>query len=236
MLIMKKFIIYTLFTVCILIVCGYGLLQVSKSRTFQFFGSIVNRVDSEEKVIALTFDDGPETYTNEVLDVLQDKQIKATFYVIGERLQENLKIGKRIADEGHELGNHSYTHQRFLFKPLSFIDSEIQNTNQLIREAGYEGAITFRPPYGKKLLGLPWYLNKHNIETIMVDVEPDTYGTTSDFFVEYTITNTKAGSIILLHPFCETCSEQRKAVPLIVDALKEKGYTFVTVSELLSRR
>ena len=233
---MKKFIIYTLFAVCLLIVCGYGLLQVSKSRTFQFFGSIVNRVDTEEKVIALTFDDGPETYTNEVLDVLQDKQIKVTFYIIGERLQENLDIGKRIVDEGHELGNHSYTHQRFLFKPLSFIDSEIQKTNQLIRETGYKETITFRPPYGKKLLGLPWYLNKYNIETIMVDVEPDTYGATSDFFVEYTIANTKAGSIILLHPFCETCNEQRKAVPLIIDALKEKGYTFVTVSDLLSKR
>lgn len=233
---MKKFITYFLLAILILVVCGYGLLQISKSRTFQFFGSIVNRVDTEEKVIALTFDDGPETHTNEILNVLQEKQIKATFYVIGERLQENLEIGKRIVDEGHELGNHSYTHQRFLLRPQSFIDSEIQKTNELIRGAGYEGVITFRPPYGKKLLGLPWYLNKHNIETIMVDVEPDTYGTTSDFFVEYTVANTKAGSIILLHPFCETCIEQRKAVPLIIDALKEKGYTFVTVSELLSKR
>lgn len=233
---MKKFIIYTLLSVCLLIVCGYGLLQVSKSRTFQFFGSIVSRVDTEEKVIALTFDDGPESYTNEILSVLKKKQVKATFYVIGERLQENLGIGKRITDEGHELGNHSHTHQRFLFKSQSFIDSEIQRTNQLIRETGYGGAITFRPPYGKKLFGLPWYLNKHDIETIMVDVEPDSYGTTSDFFVEYTVANTKAGSIILLHPFCETCGEARKAVPLIIDALKEKGYSFVTVSELLSRR
>lgn len=225
-----------LLSVCILIGCGYGLLQVSKSRTFQFFGSIVSRVDTEEKVIALTFDDGPESYTNEILSVLKNKQVKATFYVIGERLQENLEIGKRITDEGHELGNHSYTHQRFLFKSQSFIDSEIQRTNQLIRETGYGGAITFRPPYGKKLFGLPWYLNKHDIETIMVDVEPDTYGTTSDFFVEYTVANTKAGSIILLHPFCETCGEARKAVPLIIDTLKEKGYSFVSVSELLSRR
>lgn len=233
---MKKFIIYILLSVCILIGCGYGLLQVSKSRTFQFFGSIVSRVDTEEKVIALTFDDGPESYTNEILSVLKNKQVKATFYVIGERLQENLEIGKRITDEGHELGNHSYTHQRFLFKSQSFIDSEIQRTNQLIRETGYGGAITFRPPYGKKLFGLPWYLNKHDIETIMVDVEPDTYGTTSDFFVEYTVANTKAGSIILLHPFCETCGEARKAVPLIIDTLKEKGYSFVSVSELLSRR
>lgn len=233
---MKKFIIYMLLSVCILIGCGYGLLQVSKSRTFQFFGSIVSRVDTEEKVIALTFDDGPESYTNEILSVLKNKQVKATFYVIGERLQENLEIGKRITDEGHELGNHSYTHQRFLFKSQSFIDSEIQRTNQLIRETGYGGAITFRPPYGKKLFGLPWYLNKHDIETIMVDVEPDTYGTTSDFFVEYTVANTKAGSIILLHPFCETCGEARKAVPLIIDTLKEKGYSFVSVSELLSRR
>jgi chitin deacetylase len=233
---MKKLIIYTLLAICILLVGGYGLLQISKSRTFQFFGSIVNRVDTEENLIALTFDDGPEYYTNEVLDILQEKQTKATFYVIGERLQENLVIGKRIAESGHELGNHSYTHQRFLLKPQSFIDSEIQKTNQLIQETGYEGTITFRPPYGKKLLGLPWYLNKHNIETIMVDVEPDTYGTTAEFLVQYAIEHTKSGSIILLHPSCESCNEQRKAVPLIIDALKEKGYTFVTVSDLLSRR
>jgi len=233
---MKKFIIYALLAICLLAVCGYGLLQISKSRTFQFFGSIVNRVDTEEKVIALTFDDGPELYTKDILNVLSDKQVRATFFIIGERLNDNLDIGKEIVEQGHELGNHSYTHQRFLLKSQSFIDTEIQETNKLIREAGYEGAITFRPPYGKKLLGLPWYLNKHKIETIMVDVEPDTYGSTSDFFVEYTVANTKAGSIILLHPFCDTCSEQRKAVPLIIDALKEKGYTFLTVSELLSYR
>jgi peptidoglycan-N-acetylglucosamine deacetylase len=233
---MRKFIIFALLSVCFLAVCGYGLLQVSKSRTFQFFGDIVNRVDTEEKIIALTFDDGPETYTNEVLDMLQEKQVKVTFYVIGERLQDSLKIGKRIVSEGHELGNHSYTHQRFLLKPQSFIDSEIQKTNQLIREAGYEETITFRPPYGKKIFGLPWYLSKHNIVTIMFDVEPDTYGTTSDFIVEYTVANSKAGSIILLHPFCETCSEARKAVPIIIDKLQEEGYVFVTISDLLSRR
>ncbi len=68
----------------------------------------------------------------------------------------------------------------------------------------------------------------------MVDVEPDTYGLDVDFFVEYTLENTKSGSIILLHPFCETCSGQREAISKIIDELKTKGYQFVTVSELLT--
>lgn len=233
---MKKVFVYSFAILVVLLLSGYGLFQISKSRTFQFFGSIVSRVDTEDAVVALTFDDGPGVHTHEVLDILQEKQVKATFYVVGEQLQENLEIGKRIVAEGHELGNHSYTHQRFLLKSQDFIDNEIQKTNQYIREAGYEGVITFRPPYGKKLFGLPWYLSKHDIETVMVDVEPDTFGTTADFFVTYTTEHTKAGSIILLHPFCAACSEQRSALPLMIDALKDRGYAFVTISELLARR
>ena len=233
---MKKVFIYTLLIFLLLLIFGYGLFQISKSRTFQFFGNITSRVETDEKVVALTFDDGPEIKTNEVLDVLEQKEIKATFYVIGERLKENINIGKRITESGHELGNHSFTHQRFLLKSQTFIDKEIQNTNELIRESGYQDPITFRPPYSKKLLGLPWYLNKHGIQTITADIEPDTYGTTADFFVDYTITNTKSGSIILLHPFCESCDEARKAIPLIIDKLKAEGYKFVTISELLSRK
>lgn len=233
---MRNRIVYLLLTVCVLFLSAYVLFQVSKSRTFQFFGGLVSRVETNDKVVALTFDDGPELYTREVLDLLKEKQVKATFYVIGERLKENLETGRRIVQEGHELGNHSYTHERFLFKSQSFIESEIQETNKLIREAGYEGGITFRPPYGKKLLGLPWFLHKEGIATIMWDVEPDTYGSSADFLVEYTLATAKPGSIILLHVSCEGCGEQRKAVPVTIDKLRAEGYTFVTISDLLSRK
>jgi chitin deacetylase len=230
----KKLLIIILLIVFALIGACYGLFLISKSRTFQFFGEIIARVDTHEKVIALTFDDAPTEYTESVLKTLQEKQINATFFVIGSNLEKYPQFGKDIAEQGHELGNHSYTHQRFLLKSQSFIDQEIQKTNTLIRQTGYSGEIFFRPPNGKKLFGLPWYLSQHGIKTIMVDVEPDTYGNSTEFFVTYTLENTKPGSIILLHPFCKECSNQREAISKIIDGLEAKGYRFVNVSELLT--
>lgn len=226
-----------LFYICIvlflLISVLFSFYTISKSRRFQFFGDITNRVNTEERVVALTFDDGPTEYTNTVLDILKEKRVSATFYVTGSDLEKHADIGAAIVEAGHDLGNHSYSHSRFLLKSQQFIDDEIQKTNELIRQAGFDGTITFRPPYGKKLLGLPWYLMTHDIETVTWDVEPDSFGTESDFIVQYTIEHTNNGSIILLHPFCASCTGQRDALPKIIDALHEQGYTFVPISELL---
>lgn len=118
--------------------------------------------------------------------------------------------------------------------PQSDIAGEITKTNALIREIGYKGNIHFRPPYGKKLFGLPWYSSRNNIKTIMIDVEPDTYGTDIDFLVRYTLENAEPGSIVLLHPFCESCNGQREAIGKIIDGLRNKGYRLETVSKLLT--
>ncbi|MGI5827990.1 MAG: polysaccharide deacetylase family protein [Patescibacteria group bacterium] len=230
----KKVIIAPFTLILVFLIAGYSLFQVSRSRTFQFFGEIVPRVETNEKVVALTFDDGPTEYTQDVLKILQEKNVKATFFVIGSELEKKPQIGEAIASAGHELGNHSYSHERMWFKSPSYILNEIESTNKLIQEAGYQGDIHFRPPYGKKLIGLPWYLKQHNIKTVTWDVEPDTYGSNADFLIDYTVENTKPGSIILLHPFCESCSSQKEAISKIVDGLQTKGYRFVTVSELLA--
>jgi peptidoglycan-N-acetylglucosamine deacetylase len=238
----KKIFIIALIVISILLIAGYLLLQLSKSRTFQFFGGLTSRRVTNNKIIALTFDDAPTNQVDWVLKTLKEENIKATFYEIGENIQKNPAIAKEIADAGMEIGNHSYSHQRFLFKPQSFIEDEIQKTNALIRASGYKGEITFRPPYGKKLIGLPWYLSQHHIQSIMCDVEADTYADpklTGDektaFLVNYTVSHTRAGSIILLHPFCEQeCQSDREALPKIIDSLKVQGYTLVTISELLA--
>lgn len=231
----RKKITITLLAIIILLVPLYGLFLLSKSRTFQFFGGLTHRVETTEKVVALTFDDAPTEYSNEVVDLLVEKNIPATFYVIGMNIEKHPEETKYIVSKGHELGNHSYSHQRFLLKSVSFIDEEIQRTNKLIKESGYTETITFRPPTGKKLFALPWYLSQHNISTIMWDVEPDTYVSgDKDAIVAYTLENTKPGSIILLHPFCkEQCRADREALPIIIDQLKSKGYQFVTASEIL---
>jgi chitin deacetylase len=223
-----------------LIVLAYSLFEISKLRTFQFFGGLTARVNTDKKVVALTFDDSPTPYTGEVLKTLNRGNIKATFFSIGTMLEKYPNEGKAIATAGHEIGNHSYSHQRFYLKSQEFIDSEITKTNTLIRATGYKGEILFRPPYGKKLFGLPYYLSQHDIKTIMWDVEPDTYNENAeggnlskDFIIKYTLENTKPGSIILLHPFCETCTGDREALLPIIEGLKKQGYTFVTVSDLL---
>jgi chitin deacetylase len=234
----KRVIIGVVFS---LLLIFYGTFLLSKSRSFQFFGGITNRINTSQKVVALTFDDAPLLTSNEVLEVLKQKRVKATFYVIGQNIEKYPQEAKAIVDAGMEIGNHSYSHKRFLFKSLSFIESEVQKTNTLIRNIGYSGEITFRPPNGKKLFGLPWYLNQHNIKTITWDVEPDTYASNMpegnekvDFLVSYTLKHTKPGSIILLHPLCVTCTSDREALGRIIDGLQSQGYLFTTVSELLS--
>lgn len=238
---MKRVMIFVGVAVLLVLGLAYAAFEISKARTFQFFGGLTARVATEQKVVALTFDDGPTPYSTEVIDILKKHNAKATVYVVGQNIERYPQEAKALSQAGIALGNHSYSHQRFYFKSQGFIDEEIQKTNRLIRDLGYKGEITFRPPNGKKLIGLPYYLNQHNIQTIMWDVEPDTYVNQqskdkeqTDFIVKYTLENTKPGSIILLHPFCETCSAERKAIGPIIEGLKAKGYTFVTVEELLS--
>lgn len=208
---------------------------VSKSRTFQFFGNLIYRVETQEKVIALTFDDGPTKNTEEVLQIVNDLNIKTTFYLIGSDLEKYPEIGAQINADGHELGNHSYTHTRMVLKSAEFIRKEIDETNKQIVKTGYTGEITFRPPYGKKLMYLPWYLKQNNMKTVMWDIEPETDETIAsnkDKIVADVLARAKPGSIILLHPHGPN-KQAREAIPEIVNKLLQQGYTFVTVNELL---
>ncbi len=132
------------------------LFQISKSRTFQFFGEIYSRVETQQKVVALTFDDGPtRTHTDEILGILREENVKATFYLMGSAIEENQGETEKIIAQGHEIGNHSYNHERMILVTPGFVKNEIETTDGLIRKAGYQGEITFRPPFGKKLFALP---------------------------------------------------------------------------------
>ena len=210
--------------------------QVSKSRTFQFFGDIIPRINTREKVVALTFDDGPTPgMTEEVLSILTEESVKATFFVIGANLERNPEEGRKIVTAGHELGNHTYSHKRMVLKTPSFIESEIERTDQLIRQAGYQSAIHFRPPYGKKLILLPYFLARRSRKTITWDVEPDSYpeiAADSSKIVAHVMEKTKPGSIILLHVMGR--SESLNAVKGVIAGLKGQGYSFKTVSEMLA--
>jgi peptidoglycan-N-acetylglucosamine deacetylase len=214
----------------------FSTYKFMNAREFQILGRIVPRVITSRPVAALTFDDGPmEPYTSELLSVLREKNVKATFFIIGQNLEKFPSLGEDIVRQGHELGNHSYSHERMIFKSYDFIQSEIERTDRLIRRTGYTGEIHFRSPYGKKLFLLPLYLNKVEKKNIFFDVEPDSNATASaNRIVEDVLAQTKPGSIILLHAENKNRLESFNAVAEIIDGLKQKGYHFVTVSELLA--
>ena len=219
---------------------AFGLWEIGKSRTFQFFGVIVPRVETPEKLVALTFDDGPTPeFTGEILRVLQEADVKATFFLIGGELEKHPEEGKKIVVAGHEIGNHSYSHQRMILVTPSFVKEEIEKTDALIRAAGYEKTPHFRPPYGKKLFALPYYLSNNNRRTITWDVEPESFpefAKSSEATAQYVLDNTKNGSIILLHVMYDRQKKSLSAVKPIIEGLKQKGFRFVTVSELIESK
>ncbi|MBC6974743.1 polysaccharide deacetylase family protein [Bacillus sp. Xin] len=232
---MKKRIIISLIILTVLFILLFGAYKLMNSRTYQLFGELTNRVETNQKVVALTFDDGPTKNVEEILPLLNKYNAKATFFVIGNELEKNLKLGRAIVKSGHQLGNHTYSHNRMIFKTPSFIKVEVKKTNTFIHATGYTGQIDFRPPNGKKLIGLPYYLNKHHIETITWDLEPDTYYTSPSDKINYVNKNVKPGSIILLHSMYDDSEKYLQTLEGILDSLSKKGYQFVTVNELQKR-
>ncbi|MGW4057960.1 polysaccharide deacetylase family protein [Amycolatopsis sp. NPDC004747] len=214
------------------------LFEVSRSHTFQFFGSLVNRVETSEKIVALTFDDGPDPAgTKPILDTLHSRQVPATFFLIGRDIAAHPDLARDIAAAGHEIGNHSFSHERMIGVTPAWVADEVEATDALIRTTGYTGEIRFRPPNGKKLFALPHYLAEHHRTTITWDVEPDSDGTPDTAtVVRTTVERVRPGSIVLLHGMYASREQTRQAIGPILDQLKQRGYRFVTVARLLAAR
>ncbi|WP_167455378.1 polysaccharide deacetylase family protein [Amycolatopsis kentuckyensis] len=219
----------------VLLTAAITLFEVSKSRTFQFFGTLVDRVDTTDKVVALTFDDGPDPAgTKTILDTLKSRQVPATFFLIGRDIAAHPDLAHDIAAAGHEIGNHSFSHDRMIGVTPSWVADEVEATDALIRTTGYTGEILFRPPNGKKLFALPRYLAEHDRTTITWDVAPDSEGTPDAATVERAVVDqVRPGSIVLLHAMYASREQTRLAIGPILDRLQQRGFRFVTVSQLL---
>ncbi|GAB2899757.1 polysaccharide deacetylase family protein [Neomicrococcus lactis] len=232
----KKLVVAVAVIVVLLLVISYGTKRVIQTRSWQIAGELVSRVETDEKVVALTFDDGPtDADADAVLDVLEDRDVPATFYVNGKDVEGNPTTMQRIIDDGHEIGNHTWSHRSMAFVSPETVAEEIEPTDEAIRATGYDGPLTFRPPHGKKLLTLPLYLAEHGRLTVTWDVAYEDWSgdpqSTGDL-VSATVENTRPGSIILLHPWFGRTATQ-EAIGPVIDQLKEQGYRFVTVSELI---
>lgn len=230
-------------TVVIVVVlfCVLATWSISRARSYQVFGELINRVETDEKIVALTFDDGPwnNKVTDEVITILDDLDVKATFFLNGLGIKDHPSVTRRLVLSGHDLGNHAYSHKRLIFKRFKEIKEEVESTSSLIRSAGFEGEIFFRAPYGKKLLVLPYYLKQQGITSVTWDVEPESYQQVrgnAQAIVEHVVSNTRPGSIIIMHVLGSGNSASRESLPLIIKELRDKGYRFVQLPELFRQR
>jgi peptidoglycan-N-acetylglucosamine deacetylase len=184
--------------------------------------------------IAMTFDDGPhQTLTPKLLDLLAQKRIKVTFFVLGENVERHPEILKRAVAEGHEIGNHTWSHPNLAKSSQDTVRSQLQRTDDLIRQAiGFRPKI-MRPPYGELTSKQrQWVHDEFGYNVILWDVDPLDWKEPGPAVVsQRIIRGTRPGSIILSH---DIHAQTIAAMPQTFDALLAKGFKFVTVSQLLS--
>ncbi|MFJ7684677.1 polysaccharide deacetylase family protein [Peribacillus butanolivorans] len=228
---MKKKLIFIGIGILLVFILLFSTYKLMNSRTYQLFGGVTAKVETNQKVVALTFDDGPSKNVNQILPLLDKYNVKATFFLIGNEIERYPEEAKKIVEAGHQIGNHTYSHKRMVFKSSSYIKEEIEKTDKLIQNFGYKGEIDVRPPNGKKLVGLPYYLNKNDRDTITWNIEPDSYYTSAADKVNYVEDHIKPGSIILMHPMYDDTGKELQAIEGVLKLLSNEGYTFVTVNE-----
>lgn len=219
----------------IFLLIGTALFYVSRARCFTLTGDIVCRVETAKPMVALSFDDGPtEQGVEDALAALRSRGARATFFLVGEAVSGRPHLVRRIVAEGHEIGNHSLTHQWMMGRPAAFYDREIGETHRRIVAAGAPPSTLFRPPYGKKLWGLPLAVERHGYRMVMIDVEEPTT-TDPRLYTEQLVREAKPGSILLMHVMYRANGTARAALPLVIEGLQKRGFEVVGVEELLRR-
>jgi peptidoglycan-N-acetylglucosamine deacetylase len=193
-------------------------------------------VNVDGPYIAMTFDDGPSAETTpRLLDILKQRNIKATFFEIGQNAERNPAIVKRILAEGHEIGNHSWTHPQLSKLPDERVTEEITKTQDAIKNASGSGytPTLLRPPYGAiTARQREWIEKQFGLSIIMWSVDPFDWKRPGASVIEQRIlAGARPGAIILSHDIHKQTVD---AMPATLDALAAKGFKFVTVSQLIA--
>lgn len=200
---------------------------------------------TSDKLVALTFDDGPSLlWTPRILEKLKKAGIKATFFMLGEHVQRYPEIARQVSDQGHEIGNHTYDHRVLLSYGPDKLEKEIKDTEKIIREVTGQTTKYFRPPKA-------WLTNKEKekigelgYETILWSLNSKDWVTFHQKQIRgYILRHIRPGDIILFHDSGGVFNveggnreETVKTIFRLVEQLRERGYRFVTISELLKNR
>lgn len=202
----------------------------------RFQGTIVEdlKLSSNDKVIALTFDDGPWPKTTDlVLDILKKNQIKATFFVVGQHLESRPELANKIVDDGHVIANHTWNHPTYKMGK-DRVQSEIGRTAELIYEITGRTTTLFRPPGGVIDNGLADFAkSRRHVVVLWTADSVDWLYKSPQKITENVLRKASNGGIVLLHDGGGPRMHVVRALPNIIAGLKKQGYRFVTVPELL---
>jgi peptidoglycan/xylan/chitin deacetylase (PgdA/CDA1 family) len=222
--------------VLLAIVCGVFLWSYSQ---------VVVTVPVDQKVVALTFDDGPNPpHTQALLDLLQQHDVKATFFVKGQNVEAFPESLRAIAQAGHEIGNHTYYHRPMLSPSKTAILSELQRTNSVIEEVlGFQPEL-FRPPYGLQGPGLKVAVDDLGMVSILMSTHGTDWEVTDpELIAGAVLKGVEPGGIILLHDghgdvgdpeAQDSRAASVAATGIIIETLRAQGYSIVTVGALLA--
>lgn len=184
-------------------------------------------IDPYKPVVAITFDDGPSKYTDDILDVLSENDANATFFVLGNKVKNYSNTLNKMLANGNEIGNHSYNHRELQVLNEEELLFQIETTQNIIKEKTGYTPIYLRPTYGNT----NDFLKKHsNLEIVLWTVDPEDWKyKNSKTIAKRVINKVKDGSIVLMH---DTKKRSLEALKIIIKDLKEKNFQFVTISEL----
>jgi len=208
-----------------------------------FYGPVCAQVQTKQKIVALTFDDGPYSpYTGQILDILQERQVQATFFLVGANAAQHPQLVNRIVAQGHQIGNHTYTHVDLLKLDRAAAIAEIDRTNTVLQaEVGFAPHVV-RPPHGFRDPAIMDVMASRGLAVVEWSVmSKDWTNPGVEAIVERTVSKVQNGSVVLLHDGDGIASKADRsqtvaATRKIIDILQAKGYRFVTVDEILKSR
>ncbi|MDD5097798.1 MAG: polysaccharide deacetylase family protein [Candidatus Omnitrophica bacterium] len=238
---MKFRIILSLSLVLLVVLAGAAFCIFFDEAVFNRKGTIY-RVNSSEKLVALTFDDGPSpVWTPKILDELKAAGVKATFFMLGEHVARYPDVARRVVNEGHEIGNHTYDHHVLLYYTMKELEDELNYADRVIK--GVTGVETkyFRPPKAWLTKEEKVEVNAMGYQVILWSLNSKDWVTFHDKQItSYILRRIRSGDIILFHDSGGAFtaeggdrSQTVKTIPRLVKKLKERGYKFVTITQLL---
>ena len=193
---------------------------------------VVRSVKTQERVVALTFDDGPTRYMDDILAVLEEYQVKATFFLIGSQLNRYSSYVKRLIPEGHSIGNHSYDHRHISVQSEADLLKNIAKTQLLFYDFLGVLPIYYRPPYGDVNETQELLLRKHFSYLVRWSIDPKDWDRkrSQDDIINHVVTSLKPGSIVVLHERKQTS----KFLPELILAIQQEGYQLVSLDYLIN--